>query len=284
MQNSNSVPNLRDHSQFEQAFLLPPNNKMSSSNRCDEIGESCLDGLLSELGGMRLNYRAYSDSLLSEQQQQDVPYWLKDLLDDDDEEPEEEEKLASNVCRTHRRSSSDSIAYLHNKNILQEPDRKERNNNGTNPQLSFLHQQHPRVDPSKRVRRHSAQQYRARKVQYIGELERSVQSLQAEGYEVSAELEFLDQQNLILGMENRALKQRLDSLSQEHFIKCLEQEVLEKEISRLRNLYQQQQQHRQQQQQQKHNGRNRSKRQDIDSSIAKLSLKNKGTESSQKAI
>lgn len=43
--------------------------------------------------------------------------------------------------------------------------------------------------------------------------------MQAAGAEVSAQLEFLDQQNLILGMENRALKQRLDSLSQEHFIK-----------------------------------------------------------------
>ncbi|XP_058722026.1 basic leucine zipper 34-like [Vicia villosa] len=282
MQSSNSEPNLRDHSQFEQTFSLPPKSKMSSSNRYDEIGGSCLDGLISELGGTRLNHRTYSDSLLSEphqHQQQDVPYWLNDLLEDDDE-PEEGEKPP----RSHRRSSSDSIAFLHNRNILlQDSDRKEHIINVTNPQLAFLHQQHPRIDPSKRVRRHSAQQYRARKVQYIGELERSVQSLQAEGYEVSAELEFLDQQNLILGMENRALKQRLDSLSQEHFIKCLEQEVLEKEISRLRNLYQQQQ-HRQQQQQQKHNGRNRSKRQDIDSSIAKLSLKNKGTESSQKAI
>ena len=44
-------------------------------------------------------------------------------------------------------------------------------------------------------------------------------TLQAEGYEVSAGLEFLDQQNLILGMENMALKQRLESLSQEKFIK-----------------------------------------------------------------
>lgn len=58
----------------------------------------------------------------------------------------------------------------------------------------------------------------------------------------------------------------------------VEQEVLEREITRLRNLYQQQQhkQH-QQQQQQKNHGRNRSKqRQDLDASIAKFSLKNKG--------
>jgi len=42
---------------------------------------------------------------------------------------------------------------------------------------------------------------------------------QAEGSEVSAELEFLNQQNLILSMENKALKQRLESLAQEQLIK-----------------------------------------------------------------
>ncbi|XP_003598009.3 basic leucine zipper 61 [Medicago truncatula] len=229
---------------------------------------------MSELGnegGIRRHQRTYSDSMLSEQQQQEVPCWLKDLLDD-----EEDQKQPSTVCsnKTHRRSSSDSLAYLNNKTILQHsPERKV-----VDSQPSFLQQHHSRSDHSKRGKRNSGQQHRARKAQYIGELERSVQALQAEGYEVSAELEFLDQQNLILGMENRALKQRLDSLSQEHFIKCLEQEVLEREITRLRNLYQQQQhkQH-QQQQQQKNHGRNRSKqRQDLDASIAKFSLKNKG--------
>lgn len=42
---------------------------------------------------------------------------------------------------------------------------------------------------------------------------------QAEGSEVSAELDFLNQQNLILSMENKALKQRLESLAQEQLIK-----------------------------------------------------------------
>lgn len=62
----------------------------------------------------------------------------------------------------------------------------------------------------------------------------------------------------------------------------VEQEMLEREITRLRHLYQQQQH----KQQQKHHGRQHrsNKRQDnLDSSFAKLSLKNnKGTES-QKA-
>lgn len=43
--------------------------------------------------------------------------------------------------------------------------------------------------------------------------------LQVEGCEVSADLEFLNQQNLILSMENKGLKQRLESLAKEQLIK-----------------------------------------------------------------
>lgn len=50
----------------------------------------------------------------------------------------------------------------------------------------------------------------------------SVTKIQAEGSEVSAELEFLNQQNLILSMENKALKQRLENLTQEQLIKYCE--------------------------------------------------------------
>lgn len=123
----------------------------------------------------------------------------------------------------------------------------------------------------KRVKQQFAQRSRVRKLQYIAELERSVQLLQAEHLEVSAELEFLDKQNLILNLENKALKQRLDSLAQEHVVKCLQKEMLEREIARLRALFQQQQQpapeiatsHR------------RSRSRDLDSQFANLSIKHK---------
>ncbi|XWS62836.1 hypothetical protein CRYUN_Cryun06bG0044600 [Craigia yunnanensis] len=72
---------------------------------------------------------------------------------------------------------------------------------------------------TKRAKQQFAQRSRVRKLQYIAELERNVQALQVEGSEVSAELEFLKQQNLILSMENKALKQRLESLAQEKVIK-----------------------------------------------------------------
>ncbi|KAJ6792093.1 Uncharacterized protein M6B38_242065 [Iris pallida] len=95
---------------------------------------------------------------------------------------------------------------------------------------------------TKRVKQQFAQRSRVRKLQYIAELERNVQALQAEGMEVSAELKFMDQQNIILDLENKALKQRLDSLAQEQLVKRLQQEMLEKEIARLRLLFQQHQQ------------------------------------------
>ncbi|XP_054804211.1 uncharacterized protein At4g06598-like isoform X2 [Prosopis cineraria] len=125
---------------------------------------------------------------------------------------------------------------------------------------------------TKRAKQQFAQRSRVRKLQYIAELERNVQALQAEGSEVSAEVEFLNQQHLILSMENKALKQRLESLAQEHLIKRLEQEVLEREIARLRALYQQPQQ---QPQQPPSGSLRRTKSKDLDSQFSNLSLKHK---------
>ncbi|XP_010912636.1 uncharacterized protein At4g06598 [Elaeis guineensis] len=136
------------------------------------------------------------------------------------------------------------------------------------------------VDP-KRVKQQFAQRSRVRKLQYIAELERNVQALQAEGMEVSAELEFLDQQNLILNLENKALKQRLDSLAQEHLIKRFQQEMLEREIARLRSLYQQQQQQLQQPPAPTHG---RSSSRDLESRFANLSLKHEDPNSGRDPV
>ncbi|KAL5993084.1 hypothetical protein ACLOJK_014004 [Asimina triloba] len=166
---------------------------------------------------------------------------------------------------------------------------------------------------TKRAKQQFAQRSRVRKLQYIAELERNVQALQAtleqsgvvsmsvspaanfnaEGSEVLSELKFLDQQNLILNMENKALKQRLDSLAQEQLIKhwldesndnihtterhfcqaglTMEQEMLEREIERLRMLMYQQQQ--QPPSLPTHHRRGSSR--DLDSQFANLSLKHK---------
>lgn len=68
---------------------------------------------------------------------------------------------------------------------------------------------------TKRAKQQYAQRSRVRKLQYIAELERRVQALQTQGIEVSAEMDFLGQQNIMLDLENKSLKQRLESLSQE---------------------------------------------------------------------
>ncbi|KAL9232091.1 hypothetical protein vseg_007236 [Gypsophila vaccaria] len=136
---------------------------------------------------------------------------------------------------------------------------------------------------TKRAKQQFAQRSRVRKLQYIAELERNVQALQVEGSEVSAELEFLNQQNLILSMENKALKQRLESLNQEKLIKYLEHEVLEREKGRLRALYQVQQrrqqqpelQHQSQQRQRPSSSHRRNNSRDLDSQFANLSIKHK---------
>jgi regulator of replication initiation timing len=131
--------------------------------------------------------------------------------------------------------------------------------------------------------RQYAQRSRVRKLQYIAELERRVQALQTEGVEVSAEMDFLGQQNIMLDLENKALKQRLESLSQEHLIKRFQQEMFEREIGRLRSLFQQQQQqqHIPQQQGPTHS---RSNSRDLDSQFANMSLKHGDPNSGRDAV
>ncbi|KAG8646087.1 uncharacterized protein At4g06598 [Manihot esculenta] len=136
---------------------------------------------------------------------------------------------------------------------------------------------------TKRAKQQFAQRSRVRKLQYIAELERNVQALQAEGSEVSAEVEFINQQNLILSMENKALKQRLESLAQEQIIKYLEHEVLEREIGRLRTLYQQQQQQPQTQQQSSSSHRRTNSR-ELESQFSNLSLKHKDANSGRDPV
>ncbi|KAL0314133.1 UNVERIFIED_CONTAM: hypothetical protein Sangu_2257700 [Sesamum angustifolium] len=136
---------------------------------------------------------------------------------------------------------------------------------------------------SKRAKQHNAHRSRVRKLQYIAHLERTVQILKAEGSEVSAELEFIEQQNIILNMENRALRQRLESISQEQIIKNWEQGMLEREIERLQTLYHlQKQQQMQLQHQQPHNQHSKQRQnrsRDLDHQ-SKSSTKNKDKDAS----
>nr|XP_009765648.1 PREDICTED: uncharacterized protein At4g06598-like isoform X2 [Nicotiana sylvestris] len=207
------------------------------------------------VGGSSINYVSYKDHLTSSVSYDTKPTSAKAAL-------ELNEKHNREVISTQNKEGS-----------------SERSNN-TQAKHSMS-----KAD-AKRAKQQSAHRSRVRKLQHIAELERTVQALQAEGSELSAELEFLDQQNIILSMENRALRQRLDSLSQEQLIKHLEQEMLERELTRLQTLYQmqrqqmQQQQH-QQPQQQNHSKHRRNKSRDLEAQIANLSIKNNEASSSR---
>ncbi|KAF8645537.1 hypothetical protein HU200_066153 [Digitaria exilis] len=131
---------------------------------------------------------------------------------------------------------------------------------------------------NKQAKQQYAQRSRVRKLQYIAELESRVQALHSEGVEVSAEMEFLTQKNIMLDLENKALKQRVETLAQEQLIKRFQQEMFEREIGRLRSLYQQQQQ------QQQAPGLVRSKSRDLDAQFANLSLKHKVPNSGRDAL
>ncbi|XP_073309100.1 uncharacterized protein At4g06598-like isoform X1 [Primulina huaijiensis] len=135
---------------------------------------------------------------------------------------------------------------------------------------------------TKRAKQQFAQRSRVRKLQYIAELESNVQALQANVSELYAELKFLDQECLILSMENKALKKRLKSLAQEQLIKYLENEVLEREVGRLRSLYQQQTSLPQQQEVCFSHQRSSSK--DFDQQFSNLSLKHKEPSSGRDSI
>ncbi|KAG7985273.1 hypothetical protein I3843_03G016800 [Carya illinoinensis] len=347
MESSNGSSNFRNLAYKERQLQLPPKSTMQCTFRSDASSIGGSEVFPTANGGQVRHQRNSSDSLLLEE----PPYWLEELLD----EPE------TPMCRGHRRSSSDSVAFMDRASKPFREDGRKFKNSPAEPSMGssnfdyqrdlspFSYHANPNnadayqkrvwgspftsvfspnghlstsnasswkksvssacisqdcdggqfkviiqrgVDlegssirsdcsypsPSasqadlKRAKQQFAQKSRMRKLQYIAELERNVQALQAEGYGVSAELEFLDQQNLILGMENMALKQRLESLSHEQFIKCMEQDMLRREISRLRYLYRQQQQ---QMQKQKHSTGGRTKTRDLDSQFVTNSIKPK---------
>lgn len=102
------------------------------------------------------------------------------------------------------------------------------------------------LDPKRAKRilanRQSAQRSRVRKLQYISELERTVNVLQDEVSALSPQVTYLDRHRILLNVDNSAMKQRIAALTQEKLFKDAHNEALKSELHRLRQLYQQQQQ------------------------------------------
>ncbi|KAH6762631.1 hypothetical protein C2S52_020064 [Perilla frutescens var. hirtella] len=87
---------------------------------------------------------------------------------------------------------------------------------------------------NKPMKRHPGQRSRARKLQYISELERTVNVYQNLGSELAVRVDSLIQQYSALSMENTTLKQQLSRMKQKKFIVDNEYQSLNKEVERLR--------------------------------------------------
>ncbi|KAI3705270.1 hypothetical protein L1987_75505 [Smallanthus sonchifolius] len=81
---------------------------------------------------------------------------------------------------------------------------------------------------AKPLKRHSAQRSRVRKLQYIAELEKTVENYQNIVSELVVRVKSLAEQRVYLSMENKQLKQQLGMLQQEKF-------VMERQYQRMRN-------------------------------------------------
>eukprot|EP00245_Coleochaete_scutata_P016048 TRINITY_DN735_c0_g2_i1.p1 TRINITY_DN735_c0_g2~~TRINITY_DN735_c0_g2_i1.p1 ORF type:complete len:436 (-),score=74.22 TRINITY_DN735_c0_g2_i1:685-1992(-) len=94
------------------------------------------------------------------------------------------------------------------------------------------------TDPKRAKRilanRQSAARSKERKMRYITELERKVQSLQTEATTLSAQLTMLQRDTSGLGSENNELKLRLQAMEQQAQLRDALSEVLREEVQRLK--------------------------------------------------
>lgn len=89
---------------------------------------------------------------------------------------------------------------------------------------------------AKPMKRHPGQRSRVRKLQYIAELERTVNTYEAIESDLTAKVASLLQQRATLSMENRELKQQMLRLQQEKVIVDAQYRSLRKELERLKCL------------------------------------------------
>ncbi|KAJ0976637.1 hypothetical protein J5N97_012111 [Dioscorea zingiberensis] len=89
-------------------------------------------------------------------------------------------------------------------------------------------------DSEKARKRHSGQRSRVRKLQYIAELERTVDALQTMEAEMAAKVDALCQERVVLSIENKKLKWQLLNLHQEKLRKDCQNLSLKNEVEKLK--------------------------------------------------
>ncbi|GJN21247.1 hypothetical protein PR202_gb08708 [Eleusine coracana subsp. coracana] len=91
-------------------------------------------------------------------------------------------------------------------------------------------------DQEKSFKRRSGQRSRVRKLQYIAELERTVDSLQSMGADLAVRVASLFQLRTALSMENNQLKIQISSLQHAKLIKDGQTQALKNEAERLKQM------------------------------------------------
>ncbi|XP_010912379.1 basic leucine zipper 34 [Elaeis guineensis] len=92
-------------------------------------------------------------------------------------------------------------------------------------------------DPERASRRRSGQRSRVRKLQYIAELERTVDALQTFGAELAGRVASMYQQRFALSMENKKLRWQITRIQQQKIMKDGQYQTLKSEAERLKVIY-----------------------------------------------
>eukprot|EP00249_Psilotum_nudum_P020661 c27796_g2_i3 orf=257-1492(-) len=95
----------------------------------------------------------------------------------------------------------------------------------------------PNIDPTQ-VKRQSAQRSRVRKLQYISELEKTVNSLQTELSMLSPQVAYLEHERMVLNVDNNLLRQRISVCVKNKKAKDAQIDTLMKEVQKWRMFYQ----------------------------------------------
>ncbi|PKA59108.1 Transcription factor RF2a [Apostasia shenzhenica] len=94
----------------------------------------------------------------------------------------------------------------------------------------------PEMELEKTTRRRSGQRSRVRKLQYIADLQKTVDSLQTLGTDLAAKVASLFQQRMALSLENKTLKRQITILRHQKIIKDGEYQNLKNEAERLKMI------------------------------------------------
>lgn len=226
--------NIAEGEQFGCEFI--PTRPSRGSIEFDKFDEEQLSSMLSEIGSSQKQEIPDSDVNLHQS-----PYEKRTPTMETPSTPSDHDSVNEHSLEDER---TGGVGQFPSEHEVQSGQKAEHTSSFTGKD-EFPNSSDTTLDPKRAKRilanRQSAQRSRVRKLQYIAELERSVNALQAEVSTLSPQVAYLDRHRIVLNVDNSAIKQRIAALAQEKLFRDAQNETLKKEVHRLRQLYQQQQ-------------------------------------------